>query len=929
MAAIGDAAPCGQEAALGVRLCAYRQRALLTQEQLADRSGVSVRTIRDVEAGRSRRPRSESLRRLADALGLTEPERVALITSTSGSGGVASAPVAVGVGCRLPMDVAGFTGRADRLAQLDGLLGGDLGTPPTVVISAIGGTAGVGKTALAVHWAHRVAERFPDGQLFVNLRGYAPTPPLRPIDALAQFLHAVGVAAEQVPVEVEEAAGLYRSLLADKRMLVVLDNAASAEQVRPLLPASPGCLVLVTSRDRLGGLVASHGARRLTVDTLTAAEAEALLAHILGQRVAAEPQAAAELARLCAYLPLALRIAAANLSDQPDRPIADYLGELQEGNRLAALAVGGDEQGAVRAAFDLSYTALDPEAQRLFRLLGLVPGPDVTATAASALGGISPEQAGRLLHRLAGAHLLGQHTPGRYTFHDLLRLYARQRSQDEDGEQEQQAAMQRLLGWYLHTADAAARLLYPEKLRLPLPPTDPKAPVPAAVFDAHAQALAWLDAERANLLAAVQHAARHGPRTAGWLLADALRGYFVMRMHTVDWLAVAHAGLAAAQAEADLPGQAAAQLSFANAYALQSQYQQAVEHYTRALTLSRQTQWLDGQAAALGNLGLAYQELGQLQQAADHLTEALTLSRQSSRLVGQAASLGNLGLMYQELGRLEEAADHHRQALALNRESGSRPAEANDLANLGQTYHALGRLDDALDHLTRALAIHREVGDRDTEADTLRLLADVHRDAGRHSQALELAHDALALARDIGRRRFEADALCTLATVHQRLGQYQRAIDHHQEALRLARETEAHYPEMVALIGLAAAHQHLGHPEQALTWANEALTLARQGGYRVLEGQALTGLADLHLVQDHPDKAIGYAQQALDLHRDTGHRLGQAHTLLVLGRALRHTQGIDAALACWQQALALFTDIGSPDADQVHALVRTCTANGQ
>jgi transcriptional regulator with XRE-family HTH domain len=384
-----NSAASGWSAVVGAWLRAWRRRLLLTQEQLADHAGVSVRTIADLEAGRVRHPRGDTLRRLADALGLTEQERAGLTTAIEGTGAVAPMPAVGGVGCQLPMDVAGFTGRADSLTRLDQLLTAGAATAATVVISAIGGTAGVGKTALAIHWAHQVRAHFPDGQLYVNLRGYAPTAPMRPVEALAHFLHALGVAAEQVPVELEEAAALYRTLLADKRVLVVLDNARDAEQVRPLLPGSKGCLVVVTSRDRLAGLVATHGAHRLGLDVLAPEEAVMLLARSLGEeRVAAEPEATAAVAEACGFLPLALRIAAANLLDQPQHSIADYAGRLHAGNRLAELAVDGDPQAAVGVAFDASYTTLDPQARRLFRLLGLVPGPAVTAPAAAALTGM-------------------------------------------------------------------------------------------------------------------------------------------------------------------------------------------------------------------------------------------------------------------------------------------------------------------------------------------------------------------------------------------------------------------------------------------------------------------------------------------------------------------------------------------------------------
>jgi len=329
-----------------------------------------------------------------------------------------------------------------------------------------------------------------------------------------------------------------------------------------LLPASPGCLVLVSSRDRLLGLVARDGARPLTLDVLSPAEAGELLAGIVGpDRVAAESAAAAELARMCGLLPLALRIAAANLLDQPGRGIADYLAELTETSRLAGLAVDGDPEAAVRAAFDTSYAVLDLDDRRLFRLLGLVPGPEVTAAAAAALAAVPPRRAAQLLDRLASAHLLEPRDPGRFAFHDLLRLYARGRSEAEDSEQERQAALGRLLDWYLHGAATASQLLYPNMVRLPLPPATSRLPVPT--FPGRAKALAWLDAERANLVAAVRHAAEHGPRPSAWLLADGLHGYLWQGMYVVDWSAVAEAALAAAEAEGGARAQSSAQLSLA------------------------------------------------------------------------------------------------------------------------------------------------------------------------------------------------------------------------------------------------------------------------------------------------------------------------------------------------------------------------------
>jgi DNA-binding SARP family transcriptional activator len=372
---------------------------------------------------------------------------------------------------QLPRDVTAFTGRRDDLARLDQTVSGGY-TEAAVVISAVAGTVGVGKTALAVHWAHRRRDTFPDGQLYVNLHGYTPASTVRPIDALAWFLRALGVPAGRVPTDQDEAAAMYRSLLADRRVLVVIDNARSPEQVRPLLPGNRECLVLVTSRDQLGGLVALDGARRLTLDVLTARDALDLLGRVLGPaRVAAESAAAARLARDCAYLPMALRLAAAGLSRPvpapraggmagPDRRIGPYAARL-----AAAIAEGGDP---VRAAFDLLHAALPGPAQRMFRLLGLVPGPDVTPEAAAALAGVTAAEGAMTLAVLADRGLIAEYAPGRFALHDLLRRYAADLATAEsDGTV--RAARRRLHDLYLRGVDAAAEALYPVMVRSPLP----------------------------------------------------------------------------------------------------------------------------------------------------------------------------------------------------------------------------------------------------------------------------------------------------------------------------------------------------------------------------------------------------------------------------------------------------------------------------
>jgi DNA-binding SARP family transcriptional activator len=838
----------------------------------------------------------------------------------------AAARPALAVPAQLPAEVYGFVGRGDQLARLDAILAGAAAQAPTaVVISAVSGTAGVGKTALAVHWAHQVRDRYDHGQLHVNLRGYAAAGPLQPIEALARFLRALGVPADQVPVEVEEAAAMYRSLLADRRMLVLLDNAHTAEQVRPLLPGSPGNLVLVTSRDQLAGLIALDGARRLSVDVLTANEATALLGRILGaDRVRAEPEPTAELAGLCSYLPLALRIAAAHLVGRPQATIAQYAAELRTGDRLAALTVQGDEQAAVRAAFSLSYAALPTAVRRLFRLLGLAPGPDVTAYAAAALAGIAPSEAAGLLDRLAVMHLVDQHQPGRYSFHDLLRLYAAEQCAVEDGKADRHAALDRLYYFYLYTSDTAARLLYPNKLRLPLSeaglPAQPHPELPAQVGADHAGASGWLDAERANLVAAIIYAATSGPRPAAWLLADILRGHFQLGMYTVDWLSATQAGLTAAEASANVCGQAAAQISLADLAWAQADHGQALDRLTRAMSLARHAGWAEAEAAALGNLGVVHWLSGRLEKAADQIGQALALNRQIGAIRGRAANLANLGGVCGELGRLTQAADHFGDALKLYREMAARGVEGLVLANLGEVNHALGRFDEALSYLDQALVIHHAVGDRQAGSGSLCRLAAVHRDAGRLTQAADLADAALAHALEVGDQRSEARARYILGTVHRRLGRQQQAIECHAQALRMAGELDDSLLRTHALIGLA---EHAGPDRygEARNAADEALAISHKAQYRLLEGLAHTACAELEFAEGHVEQATEHARLAVAVQRETGHRLGEARARLVLGRLLHRAGRTGDAVDHWRDALVLFAAIGTPEADEVRGLL--------
>lgn len=646
---------------------------------------------------------------------------------------------------QLPADVAGFVGRRSQLTALNALLPDDGDAQGTALtVATITGTAGVGKTALAVRWAHRVRDRFPDGQLFVNLRGYADSKPMRPDEVLARLLHALAVPAQQVPGDLEEAAGLYRSLIADRRMLVVLDNASSPEQVRPVLPGSAGCVVIVTSRDQLTGLVARDGAQQVTLDLLSPDEAHGLLRDLLGaRRVQAEPAAAASLAELCARLPLALRIAAANLSRDPDASLDGYVKQLQADHRLAAFTVEGDETTAVRAAFDMSYSSLSATARRLFRLLGLHPGPDITIPATSSLAGVPTEKARHLLAELTRAHLLTQASQGRFALHDLLRTYATDLAATHDAEDERQAATQRMVDHYLHTAYAAALVLDPHRDPSPVG-TIQSGVMPAGLTNAD-QAVAWFTSEHAVLLAIIEQTARTGFDRRTWQLAWALAGFLRRRGHWQDWAATQHTALAAAQRLGDRSAQAYAHRSLARAYSVLARYDDAHGHYQRALELASQLGDQLSQAYAHLTLCKALERQCRYDDALSHSHDALDLFKDAGYRFGEAQARNSVGWFHAMLGNHQQAVDYCEVALTIQQELGHREGQAKTWDSLGYANHHCRRHRQATSCYHQAIDLFQQVGDRCGEASTLVRLGDTYHVAGDAGAARDAWQRALAI----------------------------------------------------------------------------------------------------------------------------------------------------------------------------------------
>jgi DNA-binding SARP family transcriptional activator/tetratricopeptide (TPR) repeat protein len=668
---------------------------------------------------------------------------------------------------QLPAASPHFVGRAAELAALSELLDEPRRAAGTVVISAIGGTAGVGKTTLAMHWAQRVVARFPDGQLYANLRGFGPSGrPATPAEALRGFLDALAVPPERIPRDLAGQAGLYRSVLAGRRVLIVLDNARDAAQVRPLLPGAPGCLVLVTSRRQLASLAAADGARLIDIGVLTEAEARDLLAARIGTgRVAAEPDAAGEIIAACGRLPLALAIAAARAAARPGFPLAALAAELRE-RRLDALAAGDDPAADVRAVFSWSYRALTPAAARLFRLLGLHPGPDISAAAAASLGGVAARPARAALATLADLHLVSEHVPGRFALHDLLRGYAAELARTIDPEPGQHAAARRMLDHYLHTAHGAALLLIPHPLHGPvaLPPRHPGAG-PEQLADA-AAAHTWFDAERLVLLAVIEQAAATGWHAHAWQLAQALMAYHYRRRGRWHDLAAAqHTALAAARRAADRLGQARAHEGIGNAFIWLSRHDRARAHLRAAMVLYRQLGDTTGQATIHLGLGLVLSNQGRVADALGHAKQALDLYRAAGDQRGQASSLNNIGWSHALLGDYQQAVACCQQALALQRELCDHRREADTLDSLGYAYHHLSQHDHAITCYRQAMALHLEHGEPYSEATVLDHLGDAHRAAGDLAAARAAWHQALDILDDLDHP--DAGQIRTKLTTHQ------------------------------------------------------------------------------------------------------------------------------------------------------------------
>ncbi|MEN3362721.1 MAG: hypothetical protein V7637_6703 [Mycobacteriales bacterium] len=726
----------------GEALDCYRDARARLVDQLGSEPGAELRSLQQAVL---RGTPLASARPLPPALPAADTG-----TDTGGLGRPAIGPAApsggdpTGVPAQLPADVYGFAGRAAELARLDGLLASGAAEPTAVVVGAVCGTAGVGKTALAIRWAHRVRARFPDGQLYVNLRGFDPGGQvMAPGEAVRGFLDALGVSPQRVPSGLDAQRALYRTLLAGKRMLLVLDNARDAEQVRPLLPGSPTVLVVVTSRNQLTGLVA-EGAHPVTLGMLTLDEARDLLARRLGvDRVAAGPAAVEEIISRSARLPLALVLVAARAATHPDFPLAALAAELRDTHGGLDMFAGTDAATNVRTVFSWSYQTLGPETARLFRLVGLHPGPDISAAAAASLAGVPVRRVRRLLAELTQAHLLTEHAPARYTFHDLLRGYAADLAYTIDPGDQRLAGVYRVLDHYLHTAHTAARLLAPHRDPITVAPAQPHVtPEDPGDYDG---AVAWLAAEHPVLMALVALAARTGFDHHVWPMAWAMEIFLIRQGqgHWPDRIALWQAALAAAGRLDDLPAQAGAHRYLGLAYTDRYLHEPARAHFQSALDLVERL----GDRVGQGHTHMAYGRLWQAQgrhaEALRHDRQALELYRLAEHRYGQADALNVIGWDCAQLGQHEQALIYCGEALRLLQELGDRYGQAVTWDSLGFAYRHLGQYEQAIACYQTALELNEGIGADYIDALTLDHLGDALEAAG-DADAARSAHQRLA-----------------------------------------------------------------------------------------------------------------------------------------------------------------------------------------
>jgi tetratricopeptide (TPR) repeat protein/transcriptional regulator with XRE-family HTH domain len=915
----------------GALLRRLRTSAGLTQEELAYAAALSPRAVSDLERGINQTTRKNTARLLADALGLAGREREEFEAAARGlvpagrasAGGGLPTDIAAAAGGAaaatrtLPRDVHSFIGRQGELLQLADIAAATSGV---VGIHAIGGMAGVGKTAFAVHAAHELAPRFPDGQIFLPLHGHTPGQlPVDPADALASLLQTAGVAAEQIPPGLEARMALWRDHLAGKQLLLLLDDAADSEQVGPLLPGTGGCLVLVTSRRHLTALDDAHA---ISLDTLPPDDAAALLV-----RLAARPgldsrdPAVSEIIRLCGYLPLAVGMLARQLYHHPAWSPADLAGDLTAArNRLEFMHA---EDLSVAAAFDLSYADLNPAHQRLFRRLGLHPGTEVDAWAAAALDGCDLATARRYLEALYGQYLLTEPTRGRYRFHDLIRQHSRALAA-ADPPAEAERALTRLFGYYRHSAEAADRHLARYTRTRPAPQVALPAPDASPDLPDSTRALSWARTERANLLALLDHTEReysdrraHDSRVI--TLTAAMASFIQQDGPWTDGIERHARAAEAAQRLGDRLSEAGALNDLGILLYLAGDYQNAAATLQTALAIYRHLGNRLGQANTLHSTGSTLRRMADYTGAMHALEEALRIYRDLGDRPGEAGTLNDLGIVRYQTGDYPQAAAALEESLSIYRVIGDRRGQASTLSDLGATRWRTGNYDGAAQVLEAALAIHRDLGDRLGQANALTDLGIVGRMTGDYANAIDALEAALSIASAIGYRLGQANACSYLGETRRRTGDVTGATEALKEAVRISIDLGDRQGEASALNELGAVRRLNRDYRGALDAAEAALRMFRDLGHRHGQADTLNYRGVLRRVTSDYGGAADDLVASLALYREIGLPGGEAEVLNELGALHLACGDIGKAEGCHRQALDLAGEIGSPH-DRAHAL---------
>jgi DNA-binding SARP family transcriptional activator/tetratricopeptide (TPR) repeat protein len=848
----------------------------LVAEYPYDESFVEQLMLALYRSGRQRDALSvyrQAMQRLADDLGTAPGPSLRNMRERirSGDNALAAPParrqmIRPPLADNLPRDTPDFTGRDAELERIYAALDP---TPTAITIEAIDGMAGIGKTALAIHAAHRLVERYPDGRLYLHLHAHDPNrPPVDPADGLETLLRLIGEEPQRIPTSLEQRAALWRSRLAHRRVLVVLDDAAGSDQVWPFLPGAPGCLVMITSRRRLTGL---DGVRPLSLTVLESHEAALLFRRIIGDGRHLEADAVDEVIRLCGHLPLAIAVVANQLRHRPARSVNDLVAKLsQAGHRIAEMHLGASN---LATAFELSYRELSTGRQRAFRRLGLYIGTDMTTDAAAALIGCDRAEAEQILEELIDHHLIEEPHSGRVRFHDLLRAYAQERAIAEEPKEEPRRAVQRLLDFYLGVADQADRTLYPHRHRTDVEfSTQAQAPS----FDSHA-ASEWLRAERANLLACIHYAGGHAFLTHAIQLSHVLATYLERAAHWEDAARAHEIARQACDEIGDRHAGARVELELSLVHSRTGHYEAAFKHAQEALNAFCEQGDQQGEAETYDHLARASWLSGHNRAALTYAERALAIFRPAGERHGEASALLHRGIALTYLGRAAEAISTFEESLEISRITGDRANEAMIINNIGEIKFARGYHRDALMLFREALSILREHGWRQNEAIALNNIASVHQYKGRHDEALHFYREALSVYRATGDRRNEANVLSNIGATYIHLERYAEALIHFQKALAVARTIGDRYEETRALHRIGEAQYGSGRFALAYESYERGLAMAR-------------GVADPYL---------------------------EAQCLLGLGDAALHTQGQEPAETLWRQALAIFEHLGVPDAEAV------------